>query len=278
MLNRIFRGHRGVILGLIIFLLPSLAGAESVEISTPSAEPILLTPVTNTAFQAGEKLEFLIKYQFVEAGVATMEIEDGPMMNHKPTLKLISRARSKGFVDVFFHVDDLNESLVDADSLASLYFHQDLKEGHFKVVRKTTMNYDNRTYYYERHYKSRLNSRTGPINEAASDILSSFFFTRTLPLELGKEYHVVVFSGEGTYPLRVVVGPKLEKIKVPAGKFECIKVEPFIIGEAIFKTKGGKMLIWLTNDERKLPVMVRSTVMIGAIDVELKKIQLPEKK
>ena len=87
---------------------------------------------------------------------------------------------------------------------------------------------------------------------------------------------MIVFSGENTYPLRVVVHQKREKIRVPAGKFECIKVEPFIIGDAIFKTKGGKMLIWMTNDERKMPVLVRSKVMIGSFDAELKKIQRPD--
>jgi len=70
------------------------------------------------------------------------------------------------------------------------------------------------------------------------------------------------------YPLVVHV-LKREKIKVPAGKFDCLVVEPFLRGPGIFISKGKKLVVWLTADERRIPVRMRSEVFIGHVSAEL---------
>ena len=137
------------------------------------------------------------------------------------------------------------------------------------VKRDTWIDYAKGTFTFQRLYKGRTVERSGTIDAGMSDILSSFFYTRTLPLELGKSYEMTVFSDEKPYDLKVTVHPKLEKVTVPAGKFECIRIDPNIIGDAIFKAKEGKMSIWMTNDNRRMPVLIRSRVFIGAFDAEL---------
>ena len=70
------------------------------------------------------------------------------------------------------------------------------------------------------------------------------------------------------YPLKVVVLGK-EKVKVKAGKFNCIVVEPMISGEGIFVSKGKSLKVWLTDDEYKLPVKMAVEVFIGSVKAEL---------
>jgi hypothetical protein len=181
----------------------------------------------------------------------------------------MSVARSNSFVDALFRVRDFNASQVDEASLASVAFHQNLREGHYRVVRNTTINYSLRQYTFEKNYKEKTTRREGPVNEPASDILSSFYYTRTLPLEPGNEYSFSVFSDGDVYPMKVVVDPKIEKVRVDAGEFMCLKVYPQVVGDAIFKASDGKMIIWLTNDDHKMPVLIRSKVAIGAFDAEL---------
>ena len=71
----------------------------------------------------------------------------------------------------------------------------------------------------------------------------------------------------------------MEKIKVRAGEFECLKVTPFVVGDAIFKASDGKMTIWMTNDAYRMPVLIRSKVAVGAFDAELFKFKygIPDK-
>ena len=236
-----------------------------------SAEPpIVLTPVTNNAFRAGEKLTFQIKYEFVGAGIATLEVQEGPVLNGRPTLNVTSTAKSNATIDKVFRVRDFNGAAIDRDSLVTIHFHQNLKEGKYQVVRNTAFDYANRLYRYEKIYKGKTTVRTGALTQPVQDILSSFFVARTLPLELGKEYAITVFSDQKVYPLVVRVHSKLETLKLAAGKFECIRIEPEVHGDAIFKAReGSKMTIWLTNDVRHMPVLIRSKVSVGAFDAEL---------
>ena len=71
--------------------------------------------------------------------------------------------------------------------------------------------------------------------------------------------------------MEVIVHRK-ETIEVEAGKFKCIVVEPIIRGEGLFKKKGS-LRIWLTDDEKKIPVQMKSEVFVGDITTELIKIE-----
>jgi hypothetical protein len=49
-------------------------------------------------------------------------------------------------------------------------------------------------------------------------------------------------------------------------------VEPVLKGEGLFKQKG-KMQIWLTNDQYKIPVLMTTEIAVGHITTELVKIE-----
>lgn len=246
---------------------PQTGGAE---VST-SSPPIVMEmkDIGNNAFSPGEKLTFAIRYEFITAGQAIMEVREGPVINGRPTLELATTARSNKFIDVFFPVRDFNVSTVDRASLISLRFHQNLREGHYRVMRNTLMDYENNKYEFEKIYKGKTKQESGAISGYVSDMLSSFFYTRTLPLNPGDEFSIHVFYDKEIVPLHVQVLPKVETVRVAAGKFECLHLRPLITGDAIFKAKDGRMSIWLTNDERHMPVLIRSKVAVGSFDAEL---------
>jgi len=220
-------------------------------------------------FTPGEKLSFVLKYEFIAAGSATLEVSTGPTVDGRETLRLESHARSTKFVDVFFKVRDYNASVVDRETLMSMNFHQNLEEGGYHVMRNTSINYAKGIYTLEKISKGQRETESGYLNEPASDILSAFFYARILPLRLGHDYEIRVFSDKKIYSLLVRVSPELHTVKVPGGQFECIQIQPFVIGDAIFKLEGGRMIIWLTNDSRRIPVLIRSKAAIGAFDAEL---------
>ncbi len=230
----------------------------------------------NRAFTYGENLLYSIKYQFVAAGQATLEVSSGPLINCRPTYKFNSTARSASFIDNFFMVRDFNSSTSDKDSLLSFFFHQNLREGGYRVIRNTSLDYGTGQYLYQKERKGKVTKQNGPVTEPGFDVLSAFYYIRTLPLELGAEYDVKVFSDGSIYHLKLKVHPKFEDVKVPAGTFECIRIEPKVVGDAIFKAKGGGMTIWLTSDDRRMPVLIRSKVAVGAFDAELRKFDTPQ--
>jgi len=59
-----------------------------------------------------------------------------------------------------------------------------------------------------------------------------------------------------------------ERVKVPAGEFDCVAIEPMLNAGGIFKNKG-RLVIWITDDARRMPVLMRSKVTIGSVSVLL---------
>jgi hypothetical protein len=99
------------------------------------------------------------------------------------------------------------------------------------------------------------------------DVLSAFYYVRSLDLEPGGEYAVPAHSSRKTYDLKVLVHGR-ERVEVPAGEWDCLIVEPIIEGEGLFKHEG-KLTLYLTDDDLKIPVLIKTKVPVGTIDVEL---------
>jgi hypothetical protein len=107
-----------------------------------------------------------------------------------------------------------------------------------------------------------------PMKPCAQDILSALYFVRTLNFQVGDTLQINLHDVSKSYPLKVKVNRR-ERVKVPAGQFDCLVVEPFLESEGMFRSQG-RIEIWLTDDERKIPVLMRSEIMIiGHIDARL---------
>jgi hypothetical protein len=63
-----------------------------------------------------------------------------------------------------------------------------------------------------------------------------------------------------------------QKVKTPAGTFSCVAIEPVLKAGGIFKNKG-RLVIWLTDDERRMPVLMKSKVAVGSISVVLQEVK-----
>ena len=84
-----------------------------------------------------------------------------------------------------------------------------------------------------------------------------------MPLEVGKSVHVTMFDSKKVWDVEVRVLKK-QRIKVPAGTFDTVKIQPMMESEGIFDSKG-EIYIWITDDERRIPVKVKSEILIGSI-------------
>jgi hypothetical protein len=222
----------------------------------------LFRKVENRAFSVGEHLVFDIAYGMVKAGTATMSIPDTQRVNGRLCLHIVTTAESSPFFSNLFKVRDRVESLLDLDGIFSWRFEKHLREGRYKAERTELYDQVNRRVFYR--------NDTIPAPQYVMDILCAFYYTRTQALEVGGSLDLNAFGDGKVYPLRVLVHRR-ETIKVPAGRFPCIVVEPVIKGEGIFNQKG-KLTIWLTDDERRIPVLLKSKVLVGSIDCRLRRI------
>ena len=258
----------------LVWVLPS-AGAESgnsSEMVTDSVNLKLREPgpsllkrvVPNSSFGVGEKLEFSITYGPIVAGSAVMEVREITRYNNHKCFRLVSTARSNKFFSFFFKVDDRVESLVDVYGLFSLHFEKHLREGKYRADRYVDFD--------QSQHLAFADGDTIPVKEYVQDALSSLYFVRTLNLRVGNSVFVENHSDKKNYSLEVKV-LRREKVRVPAGEFDCLVVEPMMQASGIFKHQG-KLTVWLSDDQFRIPILMKSKVAVGSIASKLKSYSL----
>ena len=221
-------------------------------------------PAIAEPFRAGESLRFTVQYGFIHAGSAWLEVPEVADWNGHRAWRLVARAESNGFFDKVYRVRNRIESLWDQDSLFSWRYFEDRHEG--KYTANDTMTYEPDSLRM-RYNNGQSYAVPGPVQDA----LSSFYLTRTEALPIGGRIGFDYHASRKTGPMEVRVLGR-ETVKTPAGKFHCVVLEPLLKVGGIFKNKG-RLVIWLTDDDRRMPVLMKSKVMIGSVKVVLQEVK-----
>jgi hypothetical protein len=231
------------------------------------------TPPRIRAFTPGETLTYEISWsKIVTAGTAVMEVKEERLLNGRKVFRFIATSRSVGVVDKVYPVNDRVQSLFDPQIMQSLSFN--LSESHGKRKRQRTLTFD----HAGRTVVSRLNNdppQTLTIPDRVQDALSSLFYLRTMEdFTIGKTHVIEVHDSGKNWSVEVLTLGR-EKVKTPAGEFNTIKVKTFPRYEGVFMNKG-EIFIWLTDDSRKIPVLMKSTISIGSIVTTMTDMKLGE--
>jgi len=212
-------------------------------------------------FDVGEKLTFAIRYEFAKAGEASMEVKEiAECGDGARCFRLVSTAWSTMPFSLFFEVKDIVESDMDVEELYTWRYEKRLKEGNHEASEVVVFDQDAHTATYP-------DGRVIDIPERVQDVLSSLYYVRTMEIEVGKSLFIDNHADEKNYPLEVKV-LRVEEVKVPAGRFECFVLEPILKASGIFQHKG-RLTVWLSTDPSHIPVMMKSSVAIGAINAVL---------
>ena len=213
-----------------------------------------------TVYGPGEKMTFSIDYGPINAGEGTLEVLGVVDFQGRTVYNIESRANSNRFFSSVYKVRDKVISYIDVETQTSLYFYKRLREGDYKKTVEITFDHANGKARY-------ANGKVYDTVPGVQDVLSAFFYVRNLDLAPGKVFSVPAHSSRKTYDLKVVVHGR-ERVEVSAGTWDCFVVEPMIEGDGLFKHEG-KLTLYLTDDERRIPILIKTKVPVGSIDVQL---------
>jgi hypothetical protein len=216
-----------------------------------------------------ERFNLDVSWGLIAVGKATMSVDKIVMFNGRPAYHLVTEARSNPFCDTFYVVRDVNESWLDARTLTSLGYSKKLREGHFFRDEWVLYDRDAGTFVARRTNKDGSYAiRVGTIPAQVQDVLSSVYFVRAHELPKGGRV-VVDVNTPDNWPLAVNV-TKRETVKVPAGKFRAVLVEPAMRREGLFIQKGKRLRLWLSDDPARRPLMMKVEVFFGHVTAVLR--------
>ena len=211
-------------------------------------------------FDAGETLDYNLQWVRVSGGAARMTIAPIEGNRHRIT----SVGKSGTFFSRFFKVRDEIESIVDRDTFSTLQYHKILDE---RGKRK-----DELTVVDEGRAIATRKGKTIVVPKAVFDPLSLIYYLRLLDLTPGLSHEFTVLADGKIYTVHASVLQR-ETITTPAGTFQTILVEPMMESQqGVFRDEQKRLLIWYSDDDRHIPVRIRSDLNIGSITATLRKI------
>lgn len=124
-------------------------------------------------------------------------------------------------------------------------------------------------------YEERGPADTGVVDRQETSVdplddLAFFYFVRANALEVGRRYEFDRYFRPDRNPVVLQVMGR-DTLDVPAGRFPTIVVQPIIQGRGIL-AESSEPRMWVSDDERRLIVQLKSKFPFGTITLRLKDI------
>jgi len=229
-------------------------------LAAPSPAPVLgqgsppaddMNPGSAWTFALGETATYSVAIGRFKIGEARLSVH-GPETISGQEVVRTSLTVEGG--PPFFRVEIYMSSWIDPVHLRSVRFERRVREGRKRYADR---------YDLDQFVPSDA-EEGGPMPADAIDEIAFFYLVRTLPLESGATYSLDNYFKTDSNPIVVRVLGR-ERIRVPAGHFETIVVEPIIPELGVFQAKKKP----LTDDERRLIVKMRSSAPVGPVALNL---------
>ncbi len=215
------------------------------------------------SYQVGEKLTFDIKYGFIKAAKAVLAV-DSVSYDSTTAVQVSAKTNTYSFFDSVFKVRDEIKSIIDPESKLPHEFIKKLKEGNYRQHRVHVFMRDEKlTMYRKWKFKHKIwKEKYLEIPADTHDMFSAFYWSRQQDMAPGDTLSLTVTADGVTAPIKIICH-KREKIDTIFGEVRCLKIEPIVDGETIF-ANSGRVFIWLTDDEEKIPVLLESKIIFGS--------------
>lgn len=259
--HQIFRSRHvktATILGVLLLLSPPVPASLSTEPPQAAAPSFLI----------GERLVFDIRWSGLSVGQGVLEVSPGDRLGDRDVLRLTSTAASNSLISFFFPVKDRIESVIDAEGLYSYRITIDQRHGRRKRYREIV--FDQNRHEAVMTYKGRQSRFEVP--PQVQDSLSCLYYFRAIPkLETDTSVFIDVHESKKNWKLEIQVLGR-ETLNTVLGKVPTVKVKAIVLYEGVLWDKGD-LYLWLTDDARRIPVMMRGKIVIGSITATLTQVE-----
>jgi hypothetical protein len=218
-------------------------------------------------FYPGEKLTFVLKWTIIPAGESVLEVLPMETINGVKAYHFLLTAKSNAFIDAFYKVRDRIDAYANTEMTHSMLYKKKQREG--KSHRDIVVNFD---WQNSKAQYTNFEEVLPPIDimSGSFDPLSAFYFVRFFDFQGISKIERPVTDGK-----ECIIGKlsviKRETIQLKNNTYDTYLIEPEVkhIGGVFEKSKDAKIQLWVTADKRRIPVKIKSKVVIGSFVGEL---------
>ena len=221
-------------------------------------------------FAVGEKLHYRIYWGPLAVGSATIEVRGRELVDGHDCFHIVAEARTEGIGRALYPMNSVTESWMDVEGAFSRRFRQDRQEKRRSKTTETRFDYAGKEIITrnlvsgrEKHY---------PLDQPVQDIVSSLYYMRRQPLALDRQESFNLNASDKNWPVKVQPDAREKMTLRPVGSVQALRLEPQPTLTFVAANKG-RMWFWVTDDARRLPLMVNSTMVIGTAKLVLTKIE-----
>ena len=222
-----------------------------------------------------ETLHYSVDWRLIPAGTAIVSMKpNAPGTNQGFSAEV--RLTSSGLLDKLFRVQDLYHADYEAGYCA-VQSTLDASEG--KRHRETKISFD-RTQKKASSVERDLTANGKVVKQSeveippcVHDLVGGLFMLRTLHLEPGQSANIPLSDGKKSVAAKIEA-QEWEEIKTKAGTFKTLRYEAFIFNNVLYP-RNARLTVWVTDDDRRLPVQLRVKMQftIGTVTLSLEKIE-----
>ncbi len=229
--------------------------------------PVVLGAASQRPFHPGETLVFKFYWSIIPTGSGSLQVLPVETLEGVRAYHFRMTTRTNAFADLFYKVRDRFDTWTDTAVTRTLLYRKKQREGSTKRDIEVVFNWRRKEAAY---FKSGRLRRTTPLPDGTFDPVAAFFWIRHRPLQAGQTVSRPITDGKKVFTGRVQV-VKREKILVAGRTYDTFLLVPELThaGGVFEKSPGARIRIWVTADHRRLPVMIKSKVIVGSFRAEL---------
>ena len=219
-------------------------------------------------FTPGERLKYELRWENIPAGEALLAVESIKDLNGTPAYHFVMTARSNAFVDLFYKVRDRIDAYTDTRMTRSILYQKKQREGEHLREERIEFDWQNGQALYSNYGKTDDPVELMP---GSFDPLSAFYFTRmALAGEVEQVQRPVTDGKKNIIGRARIIGREMITLK-NGMTFDTYCIEPDMrhIGGVFKESEDARIRIWVTADDKRMPVQIKSKVAVGHFIGEL---------
>ena len=255
----------GVVFGFVV-VSASLAGEAMIKPEAVPAYQPKLYP-----FESGEKEVYLATWNGM-LSVATAEVHTvAKMVDGKKVYQVRVDAKTSPTMDLFWKMRDTISSTFDAKALAPSKFTFNQRENSRVIDTEARFDHGVKRWSVNRQQVGKRAKVYQFDSNNTLDPITAVYLARSTDFKVGDKLYFKVFGGRYQYLLELFVEKK-ERLALQSGKIvEAYRIIPRIqnITKRGYADRFNEATIWISADERRVPVKLSSKITFGTVSLEL---------